>query len=254
MNKKAKRSVRHDLVLTLTMQDGWQFRLHLDQDQTANTLAFGCEVLRNGRPGTKRQQEIWRDSLLVMLCIFARNWFQGLDETTKNLVGGDSIAKRLNEWLSDYEVACYGPPKIQEASRFVTKYRRQQSLAQASGEAISDTEQLKLLAAVKNALDSLDEEFIKHVAKAVHILKRRIADDTDRWLLEYKLLHPNRQHLPEEITDFIRKFKPGISVEQVHKKLHAHEVPHKDKPRGLASPNYSFKKTEAELRAYLMRE
>ena len=251
MNKKAKRSAPHDLVLTLTMQHGWQFRLHLDQDRTANTLAFGCEVLRNGRPATKRQQEIWRDSLLSMLCTFIRNWFEGLDETTKNLVGGDSIAKRLNEWLSDYELARYGPPKIREASRFVTEYRRQQSLARASGQAISDTEQLKLLTPVKNALDSLDEEFIKHLAKAVHILKRRTADDTDRRLLEYKLLHPNREHLPEEITDLIRKFKPGISVEQVHKKLHAHKVPHKDKPRGFASPKYSLKKTEAELKAYL---
>src|SRR5262249_56001388 len=91
----------------------------------------------------KRKEEMGRELLMVMLCIFARNWFQGLDETTKNLVGGDSIAKRLNEWLSDYEVACYGPPKIQEASRFVTKYRRQQSLAQASAEAISDTAHLQ---------------------------------------------------------------------------------------------------------------
>ena len=251
MKKKVASPITHEI----TLEGGWQFRTRIEQHK--DHLTAETSVLRNGRPATEREAELWRDIALIMQAILVKE------------LGEEKVATKLAEWLDQYKKATYPcrssepSPERKEAISFLTSWRRETLAAQESGQKISDSDQIKLLSPLLVALSKLNAEFVRGVAEAMQILSKRIykskdgsGEYLDRWLLEYELrLPPNSrgEHIPEEIQKLVSKFSP-ITVKELHEKLHKLSVRHKDKPRGKASPNYGFAKAWAELKAGLNRE
>lgn len=218
-------------------------------------------VLRNGRPATKREAELWRDTAPAMQAILVKELARA--------AGEEKVATKLAEWLDQYKKATYlcrssePSPESKEAISFLTSWRRETLAAQESGQKISDSDQIALLSPLLVALSMLDAEFVRGVADAMQILSKRIykskdgsGEYLDRWLLEYELRLPpssRGEHIPEEIQKLLSKFSP-ITVKELDEKVHKLHIRHKDKPRGPASPNYGFKKGWAEFKAGLNRE
>jgi hypothetical protein len=247
------------ITLEITLEGGWQFRVRIEQHK--DHLTAETSVLRNGRPATKREAELWRDIALMMPAILVKDLARA--------AGEEKIATKLAEWLDQYKKAAYPcrssepSPERKEAISFLIAWRRETLAAQESGQKIPDGDQIKLLSLLLTALGKLDAEFFKGLTEGVQILSKRIykskdgsGEYLDRWLLEYELRLPpssRGEHTPEEIQKLVSKFSP-ITVKELHEKLHKLPIRHKDKPRGKASPNYGFAKAWAELKAGLNRE
>jgi len=254
-----KKKTAWPLTFKFTFESGWQFHIRIEQHKSHVTAE--TSVLRNGRPATKREAELWRDTAPAMPAILVKELARA--------AGEEKIATKLAEWLDQYKKATYPcrslepSPERKEAISFLTSWRRETLAAQKSGQKISDSDQIRLLSPLLVALSKLNAEFVRGVAEAMHVLSKRIykskdgsGEDLDRWLLDYELRLPpssRGEHTPEEITKLVSKFS-SITVKKLHEKLHKLGVRHKDKPRGTASPNYGFKKGWAELEAGLNRE
>jgi hypothetical protein len=254
MSKKDSRASA-DLTFTFTLKGGWQWRARVYQD--GNELTVRSDMLRDDRPLTKRQNEIWQEW---------QPWFTALliKQFSDAFGAEEKAAADLAKWIDGYESFNFGKlysPEKREAFLFLKHWRRERLLAQASGETISDSDQIKLLAPLLDALDGLKAEFLEYLTQSARTLRRRYKPGSveclDRWLLEYKLRVPPskaRTRTPEQIQKFISKFDPQRSVKKIHEKLEELHVPHKHKPRGRASPNYGFGKKWGELKAGLSQE
>jgi hypothetical protein len=97
-----------------------------------------------------------------------------------------------------------------------------------------------LLTPLLSALNVRNAEFFKGLAEAMQLLESYNGrDPVNKRLLEYKMESlPNPQHTPREIKQRIGSQFQSISLRKLHERLHELDVPHKDEPRGKASPNY----------------
>lgn len=96
---------------------------------------------------------------------------------------------------------------------------------------------------------AIDEEFLEGLLEAAKILNSRrynskdpdIGTDLNKWLLEYKSRvrwGTAAEQTPHELNkQEISKFH-SISDKKLHERLHQLEIPHKNEPRGKASPMY----------------
>jgi hypothetical protein len=229
----------------------WQFRVQFQTNPNQDELTVKSDMLRDGRPLTERERELWRPwHVFIVGCI------------VKNLAeanGYEKLAADLTKWSDDYEKALFGnfrSPEKRKAVNFLLSWRREVLLGAASGRTISDSDQIKLLLGrMIPAFGKLDHKFLGDLTQAARFLNRRYklssVENLDRWLQEYKLrVLPNKEQTPEEIHRLVSGFS-SITLKKLHEKLHDFEVPHKDNPRGKASPNYGFRKGWDECKARL---
>jgi len=159
------------------------------------------------------------------------------------------------KWSCDYEKAYYGKcwksEKKRKAFDFLRNWHNVAIYNKESGRLAEDSERLHSLTPLTSALDALDAEFFKGLAIAVQLLNDRIYNSKNpnigsgdqylnKWLLEYKLAVAREpaKHSPRELNEqFVSKFHT-MTVKKLHEKLHEFHVPHKEEPRGKASPNY----------------
>jgi hypothetical protein len=219
----------------------WRFRLQFETTRNQDELTVKSDMLRDGRPLTEREHELWRPwQVFVIACI------------VKNLAeanGYEKLAADLTKWSEDYEKAVFGNFRSREerkAVNFVLTRRREILLAAATGRTISDGDQIKLLdGRVKAALDNLDVEFSEYLAKAIHLVRDRISsskgtgEHLDRWLLEYKLrISCRAQHTVRELNEqFVSKFR-SISDKELRERCRKFDVPLKPDKRGKAAVRY----------------
>ncbi len=211
------------------------------------------------RPFTKRQEEIHWEKIAKS---YADYWeAQGSSSETMAQIS-KWIRGGAGQWplialfgnARDYEKAYYGKCWKSEKKRKAFDVLRALHNAAIndteSGHPRKDSDQLTLLAPLLSALKERDSEFCKGLTQAVQILNDRIYSSKDKtigsgdshlgkWLLEYKIrIWPHAEHTVRELKDqFVSKFR-AISDKELHEKLHELGIPHKDEPRGKASPNY----------------
>jgi hypothetical protein len=176
---------------------------------------------------------------------------------------GDAV--KLAKFKADFDQAYYGKLRHSEKARRIVDLLRawhgRQIIEQwnkAEGEQLENHIRLVLLSPFLNAVRVLDTDFFKLLTRAANMLSCRIYSSKDKTfgigdtsrdkrILEYAVeIAGTPTHTPHEINVL---FDPGFAKlpEEVQrakdKKLHdrLHElgpVPHKDEPRGKASPNY----------------
>jgi hypothetical protein len=104
----------------------------------------------------------------------------------------------------------------------------------------------KFLAALEPLLDALekhDAEFFSGLAEAMRILQSSRHSSAlarlHKWLFDYAIENRwEKKHTPRELNEqFVSKFH-NMKDKKLHEKLHELGIPHKDEPRGKASPNY----------------
>jgi hypothetical protein len=112
-------------VFTYTF-NGWQFRVQFQTNPNQDEPTVKSDMLRDGRPLTKREHELWRPwHVPVVACI------------VKNLAeanGYEKLAADLTKWSEDYEKAAFGNFRSREerkAVNFVLTWRREMQLAAA---------------------------------------------------------------------------------------------------------------------------
>jgi hypothetical protein len=229
----------------------WQIRLQFQTNPNQDELTVKSDILRDGRPATEREHELWRPwHVFIVACI------------VKNLAeanGYEKLAADVTKWSKDYEKAVFGnfrSPEKRKAVNLLLTWRREMLLAATSGQTISDSDQFKLLlGSAISSFGELDHKVLANLTQAARFLNRRYklssVENLDRWLQEYKLrVSPGKEQFPEEIHRLVPGFSL-ITLKKLHEKLHDLEVPHKHKPRGKASPNYGFKKGWGEFKARL---
>jgi hypothetical protein len=222
------------ITLEITLKDGWQFRVRIEQHK--DHLTAGTSVLRNGRPATKGEAELFREIALMMPAILLKGLARAADQ--------EELATKLAEWIDQYEKATYlcrsssPSPEREEAISFLRSWRRETLIAQESGQKIPDSDQIKLLTPLLSALGKLNAEFFKGLTEAVKILSNRIYNSKDgsgehltKFLLEYKLLFGPRKHNARELNEqFVSKFR-SISDKKLREKCKESGIPLK---KGLA--------------------
>ncbi len=228
------------ITLNIALEGGWQLRTRVQQHK--EHLTAGTTVLRNGRPATEHEVELWREVTLVIPAMLVK-WLAEAN-------GDEKVATKLAEWLDQYEKATY-PCRSSESSVerknaicFLTSWRRETLAAQESGQKISDSDQIKLLSPLLTALGKLDAEFFKGLTEAVQILSNRIYNSKDgsgqhmkKWLLEYKLWIGDGpwKHTVRELNEqFISKFY-SITDRRLRIKCHQLDVPLKADVRGAGA-------------------
>jgi hypothetical protein len=204
--------------------------------------------LFDSAPGeTKRQKEI-RHEIGVMTFIW---WLQSI---AKN----EAERKAIADWKTNYEQALFGKLRHSEKKRTSFEFLRRWHNARLYQRESTEPEEmapmpmrLVFLAPLVEALDVLDVEFFEGLAKAVRTLNDRIYYNAERpgyvgrdtflnkWLLEYKMeIWPKAKHTVRELNEErVSKFR-SIKDKKLHERLHQLDVPHKDQPRGKASPKY----------------
>jgi hypothetical protein len=235
-----KKKVAAPITLTITLEGGWQFRIRVEQHK--EHLTAETSVLRNGRAATKREAELWREAAVAAGAIFVK----GLASAT----GEEKIATKLAKWIDDYKKAtslCRSSepsPERNEAILFLRSWRREMLAAEERGQKVPAAYQIKLLSPLLTALSKLNAEFFKGLTGSIQILSDRIynskdrsGEDLNKWLLEYKLVGARKHTVRELNEQFISKFRV-ITDKKLHERLHELDVPHKNEPRGKASPKY----------------
>jgi hypothetical protein len=175
-------------------------------------------------------------------------------------------AKKLAKFQADFEKAYYGKFRHSEKARRIIDLVRAWHGRQITEQWNKPEDQwenrirLVLLSPVLNAVrENVDSEFFKLLAGAVQMLSNRIysskdktigTGDTfrDKRLLEYAVgIAGTAAHTPHEINVL---FDPAFSKlpeelqhakdKKLHERLHrlGPIIPHKDEPRGKASPKY----------------
>jgi hypothetical protein len=165
------------ITLELTLERGWQVRIRMEMEPGKGHLTAQASVLRNGRPATKREEELWSDTTIAMVVTLVKE--------LASVTGAEDVATKLAEWLDRYKKATYmcrsaePSPERKEAVLFLKSWRRDTLAAQESGQKIPDSDQIKLLSPLLTALGKLDGEFFKGLTEGVQILSNRILNSKD---------------------------------------------------------------------------
>jgi hypothetical protein len=226
------------ITLTIGLKGGWQFRIRVEQHKDHLTTETG--VLRNGRPATKREAELWREVALTIPAILVKELARA--------AGEEKIATELAEWLDQYKKAtypCRSPepsPEREKAISFLRAWRRETRAAEERGQKVPDTYQMKLLSPLLTALKKLNAEFFEGLAESIQVLSDRICnskdgsgEDLNKWLLEYKLMVGPPKHAVRELNEqFVSKFR-SISDAKLRAKCHKLGIPLKEDVRGAGA-------------------
>jgi hypothetical protein len=252
----SKKGTRNLLTIAYTLSpSGFEVRTGFYHE--GKTLTVSTEMFRNGRNVTKRQAEILCDWLPFFTASVVQHFATAL---IKDPAKAEKIATDMAKWIDQYDSVDLGKrdsPEKRDALHFLKNWQRERLFAQAAGETLPDRDQIRLLRRLTNALDTLEHKFLEALLEAACILRRRRLSghaERDNRLLEYKLRFQfagSKLRTPEEIKELLHL---SGSVKAVDGRLHVLAIDHKHKPRGLASPNYRFKKDFAEFKANLMRE
>ena len=210
---------------------------------------------------TKRQVEILFEELAKL------DFLEPLDNEASA-----SLSKSRRDYQNAYYGRCWKSEKKRSAFDFLRVWHNAAIWDKESGKPRKDSDRLRLLTPLLNVLPTcenpnrFDAEFFKGLMEAMQILNDRIYNsknpnmgsgdgDVRKWLLEYKArmdepvgpaseLFVSKFHLPsarytvrELNQQFVSKFH-SISDKKLHEKLHELDIPHKDEPRGKASPKY----------------
>jgi len=235
---------------------GFELRVRFDHD--GKNLIVSAGMFRNGRRVHGGNTEIVGDRLPFYTAFFLQHFAPVL---ARDLAQAEKLAGEMAKWIDQYWFVDLGKkkdsPENREALRFLKNWRRERLFAEAAGETLPDVEQIRLLRRLIDALDTADHKFLQALPKVARILSRRHLSGharRDNWLLEYKLrrlLGCTKLRTPEEIQKWLRL--PG-SGKAFHDRLHALSIDHGNKPRGVAPPNYRFKKGWGEMQLNLLRE
>jgi len=175
---------------------------------------------------------------------------------------GDAV--KLAKFKADFDKAYYGKLRHSEKARKIVDLLRawhsREIVAQwlKIEDQFEDRVRVALVAPLVNAVRVLDADFFKLLAQAVNMLSKRIysskdktigTGDTfrDKRILEYAVeIAGTPTHTPHEINVLFDPGFPNLPEEvqqakddDLHDRLHElGPVPHRDEPRGKASPNY----------------
>jgi hypothetical protein len=254
MRKKGTRNL-FNFAFTLS-PSGVEVRTRFEYD--GENLIVSAGMFRNGHRITENgQHEILRGWLPFFTALSIQHFAPIL---TKDLAQAEKLAAEMAKWIDQYDSVDLGKkdsPEKLEALRFLKNWHRERLFAQAVGETLPDADQIGLLRRLTDALDTLDHKFLEALPKVARILSRRRLlghAERDNRLLAYKLRYGfagTKLRTPEEIQKLLRL---AGSVKTFHDRLHDLAIDHKAQPRGLASPNYRFKKKWTELKANFMDE
>lgn len=198
------------------------------------------------RGQTKREMELWLETVVKTYAAAIRGLFGRSDD--------------LDEFQRKYEKALYGKActseKKREAFEFLRMWKCELTFENESATDLPESEKIRLLGPVIEALRILDVKFFAGLKEAAAALKNRIEGNNgkagaiglgdlrvDKWLLEYQAINglvgtTTGLHTPSEINkQFVSRFC-AISDRKLHEKLHELGIPHRNEPRGKASPNY----------------
>lgn len=187
---------------------------------------------------TKRQLE------LVMETCAKMDFFEPI-------VYDQEFLKSREDYEKAYYGTCWKSEKKRKAFDFLRAWHHAAIWDKESERPRKNRDRLLLLAPLLSALEKRDAEFFRGLAEAVQILNDRIYNSKNpnigsgemhltKWLLEHKVRNwpDGARQTPRELNEqFVSKFRK-ISDKKLHQKLHELGIPHKDEPRGKASPNY----------------
>jgi hypothetical protein len=103
--------------------NGWQFRVQFQTNPNQDEPTVKSDMLRDGRPLTKRERELWRPWLASVAACIVKN----LAEAN----GDEKLAAYVTKWNDDHEKAAFGnfrSPEKRKAVNFLLTWRLSASL------------------------------------------------------------------------------------------------------------------------------
>jgi len=149
------------------------------------------------------------------------------------------------EFAEKYEWAYYDDLRHSEEGRramdFLRKWKWNMASAKADGQTLKGRIFLTTLEPLLDALKKGNAAFFSGLSKAMRILQQQERRSSlHKWLFDYAMENCwENKHTPAQLNEeFVSKFHK-MTNKKLHEKLHQLGIPHKDEPRGKASPNYN---------------